>query len=101
VFCSVTATEAPWWRPHIGDSDMVISYSLTPLSDSDAEATRSRLIEYWTAIVQSEELTGVLGDLVHETQARVTELLSTNEICDVYEANIITARFDGTLPSSS
>jgi uncharacterized membrane-anchored protein len=73
---------------------MVLSHSLTPLSDAEAEATRRDLIVYWKAIAQSDDLGGVPGDLVHEMEARVTELLQSNQVCDVYEAHRLTARFD-------
>lgn len=70
------------------------SHSLTPLSDSEADATRATLVQYWNAIAQLDDLAGALGDLVHDTEAKVTELLQTNRNCDVAEASVITARFD-------
>ena len=73
---------------------MALSHSLRPLSDSDAEATRSDLVSYWAAIAQSDDLIGVLGDLVHETEAKVTELLQLNTPYAVYEAHRLTVRFE-------
>ena len=73
---------------------MALSYSLKPLPDSDAEATRSDLVTYWNAIAQSDDLAGALGDLVHETEVKVTELLQRNQVGDVYEAHRLTVWFE-------
>lgn len=73
---------------------MALSHSLTPLSDAEAEATRKDLVTYWIAIAQGDDLGGVPGDLVHEMEVKVTELLQTNQVCDVYEAHRLTVRFE-------
>jgi hypothetical protein len=73
---------------------MVLSHSLKPLSDSNAEVIRANLVEYWKAAAQCEGLTGILGDFVHETEAKVTELLQRNEVETVYEALRLTVQFD-------
>lgn len=73
---------------------MVLSHSLKPLTDSDAEVIRANLVNYWKAAAQCDDLSGALGDFVHETEARVTELLQRNEVEAVYEALRLTVRFD-------
>lgn len=73
---------------------MVLSHSLKPLSDSDAEVIRANLVSYWKAAAQCDDLGGALGDFVHETEAKVTELLQRNEAGAVYEAWRLTVRFD-------
>jgi len=73
---------------------MVLSFSLTPLSDTQAEDVRDQLIRYWNAIDQCPDLTGVLGDLFHDTETKVTELLQSNQVDDVYEAMRLSAWFE-------
>lgn len=73
---------------------MTLSLRLTPLSDVEAEGTRSRLIQYWIWFDQQDDLTGVPGDLVYETRAKVMELLQTNQPADVYEADRLTTDFE-------
>ena len=73
---------------------MAISHSLTPLSDAVAAAIRKGLVEYWNEIDGCDDLGEAPGDLAHETEARVTELLLTGQVCDVYDASRITAEFE-------
>lgn len=73
---------------------MALSYRLTPLSDAVAEEVRVNLVKYWNAIDLSSDLSGVPGDFVQEIQARVTELLQSNQVGDVYEAGRLTAWFE-------
>ena len=68
---------------------------LIPLPDKIAEL-REDLVIYWNAIVMCDDLVGVLGDLVRETEVRVTELLETGDPWDVYEASRETASFEIT-----
>src|SRR5262245_14943075 len=81
-------------RLQIGGDDMTLSHSLTPLSDSEAEVIRAHLVFYWKAVATDQKLIGVLGEQVHETEAKVTELLQQNTAAAVYEASRITARFE-------
>jgi hypothetical protein len=73
---------------------MALSHTLTPLSDAVAEDLRRKVINHWNAIAQSDDLGGPLGELVRETEVKVTELLQTGQICDIYVANRITAEFE-------
>lgn len=70
------------------------SHSLMPLSDADALRCRREVVNYWDAINQCDDLGGVPGELVRETEIRVTELLQSGLSSDLYEANLITARFE-------
>ncbi len=66
---------------------------LIPLPDSIAELRRN-VIDYWIAIAMCDNLGGVSGDLVRETEVRVTELLERGDNFAVYEASRITAEFE-------
>jgi hypothetical protein len=72
---------------------MALSHSLIPLSNKDAEVVRKGLIDFWNAIDQCDDLRGVPWGSVRETEIRVTELLQSNQVPDVYEASRITAEF--------
>lgn len=69
---------------------------LIPLPDSVVTELRSNLVFYWNAVATCDELGGVLGSLVRETEVKVTELLETGNPWDVYEASRLTAKFDFT-----
>lgn len=73
---------------------MTSSYVLTPLRDAVAEELRRSVIQYWTAIAQSDDLGGALGERVRETEVAVTELLQSGSLCDLYEAQRVTAQFE-------
>ena len=73
---------------------MAVSLKLVPLSDAVAAAIRSGSIDYWTEIGNCDGLGEVPGDLVDETGVLVTDLLSTGQISDIYEASRITAMFE-------
>lgn len=72
---------------------MPSGYVLTPLRDDAAEGLRRKVIDYWNALAQSDDLGVALGERAREMEIRVTELLQTGQVCDVYEANRITAKF--------
>ena len=80
---------------------MTLSHSLCPLSDEEAEATRDGIIAYWKTIAQRKDLIGALGELVHETEAKVTELLQQNSVASVYEAARLTVHFEYERQSAS
>jgi len=69
---------------------------LIPLPTSFVTELRSNLVEYWNAVATCDELGGVLGSLVRETEVKVTELLESSDPWDVYEAGRLTAVFEFT-----
>jgi hypothetical protein len=69
---------------------------LISLPASVVTELRSNLVEYWNAVATCDELRGVLGSLVRETEVKITELLATGDPWDVYEASRLTAKFDIT-----
>lgn len=73
---------------------MALSHSLTPLPDPEAEEIRDLVVNYWVSIDQNQELVGALGELVHETEAKVTELLQRNTVDAVHQAHRLTAKFE-------
>lgn len=64
-----------------------------PIPDSIAER-RSNLIGYWNATATCDDLGGILGSLVRDTEVRVTELLSSGDPEDVEKADRLTAFFE-------
>jgi hypothetical protein len=66
---------------------------LLPLSDAEALEVRKNLVWYWNEAGQCPRLRGVLGELVRETEIKVTELLETGQTCDVQKADRLTAAF--------
>jgi len=70
------------------------NHNLTTLSDAAALECRKELVQYWNAINQCDDLGGVLGELVRETEIRVTELLESGRASDLLEAHRITAAFE-------
>lgn len=72
---------------------MALSHILTPLSDAVAAGFRKDVINYWDAMAQLDDLGGTLGELVRETEVKVTELLQTGQAYDVYLAARLTAEF--------
>jgi hypothetical protein len=73
---------------------MTLSYSLTPLSDAVAATIRKGIIEYWNEVASCDDLGEVPGDLVHDREVKVAELLLTGQVSDVYEASRLTAEFE-------
>lgn len=71
----------------------IIDRRLMPCPDADSKL-RGVLVNYWNAIANCEEMGGLSGDLVRETEVRVTELLNTGNPFDLQLASRITARFE-------
>jgi hypothetical protein len=80
---------------------MITYHRLIPLPDSLVGELRKRLVDYWNAVASCDELGGVLGSLVRETEIKVTELIATGDPWDVYEASRVTAEFDYVRSQSS
>jgi hypothetical protein len=74
----------------------VTNRRLIPLPASAVAELRSSLVDYWNRVATCDELGGVPGNLVRETEVIVTELLQSGDPWDVYEASRITAEFDYT-----
>lgn len=66
---------------------------LLSLSDAEALEVRENLVWYWNEAGQCQRLRGVVGELVRETEVKVTELLETGRVCDLQEAERLTAAF--------
>lgn len=73
---------------------------LIPLPDSIPELRRG-IVNYWNAIATCDNLGGVPGSLVRETEIKVTELLETGDPLNVVEAARVTAAFEYTRQMNS
>jgi hypothetical protein len=69
------------------------NHSLITLSDVSTLECRMELVEFWNAMNLRDDLGGVPGELVRETEIRVTELMASGLASDLYEAHRLTARF--------
>lgn len=74
----------------------IVNRRLIPLPGSVVTELRSDLVTYWNAVAFCDDLGGILGSLVRETEVEVTELLESGDPCDVYEACRLTAEFEFT-----
>jgi len=72
---------------------MASNRDLILLSDVFALECRTELVEFWNALRLRDDLGGVPGELVRETEIKVTELMATGLASDLYEAHRLTARF--------
>lgn len=62
-------------------------------SPEDLEVWRQFLVTYWNGAAFSDDLVGVPGDLVRQTEIRVTELLQDGSSEAIYEACRLTVAF--------
>lgn len=66
-----------------------------PMSQPDpSDEQRRSIVDYWNAIAICENLGGISGSLLRETEVEVTELLETGDPRNVYGAMRITAAFE-------